>query len=76
MDRLIKDIEHWAGYRERLQILRYIHLLNIPISEASDGSRINLDNVSAENYEKIYNYSYKIIKPLIEEFYKDIENNR
>ena len=76
MEQLIMDVEHWAGHRERLLILRYIHLLGIPIHKAGDGSRINLNQISPENYEKIYNYSYEIINPLIEEFRKEIENNR
>ena len=71
MEQLIADIEHWAGHREKMLILKYILTLNIPIHEAGDGSRINLSKINPENYDKIHTYAYKVIAPIIEEFNKE-----
>ena len=72
MEQLIKDIEHWAGHREKMLILRYILTLGIPTHEAGDGTRINLSEISPENYDKIHTYAYQVITPMIEEFKQEM----
>jgi hypothetical protein len=75
MEQLIQDIEHWTERREKLLILKYIHMLHINIHEAGDGSRINLSEVNQDDYNKIHAYAYRLINPIIEEFNKQIQED-
>lgn len=47
---------------EQVALLKNLHKDNVKIFEMSDGSRINLDNVSPEVLHKIADYIKKIIE--------------
>ena len=65
--KLIKLIE---GYDQdkRKKILKYIIDEKITISECGDGSRINLDKISAIKYSKLVKYAVSLNVEIEEKF--------
>ena len=53
--------------RNRLQFLKYIHKLNIPISEVGEGSLINLSSCSPFQIQSLYDRLLKLEQFELEE---------
>lgn len=52
----------------KLRVLKYLNDTNVSISESSDGSRINLDNIPPIQLELLLTYIEELIKDVPSQF--------